>query len=242
MKEPILEVRNIAKKISGKPILQGLSFSLHEGEIVGLLGHNGAGKTTAFYSTIGLVRPDEGEIFFQGENITKMPMYKRALLGIGYLSQEPSLFRSLTVEENILCVLETLKKTKEEKKLLLEQALEELHISHLAKKKTQVLSGGEKRRVEIARALVRSPKVLLLDEPFANIDPITIQDVKNLAQMLRSKGIAIFITDHNAREIFTLVDRSYLMASGQIIAAGGVSALLENPRVQELYLGKNFSL
>ncbi len=241
-KETLLEVTQISKSYQSKSVLNDLSFSINQGEIVGLLGHNGAGKTTAFYITMGLIKPDQGAIYFQGLDITKLPIHKRALLGIGYLSQEPSIFRSLTVEENLLSILETLDLTPSNKKKRLDNLLQEMNLTHLAKKKAQLLSGGEKRRTEIARTLVRSPSLILLDEPFANIDPKTISDLKKMILQLKHKGISILITDHNAREIFSLADRSYLLASGHILASGSTQDLLHNEDVRHTYLGHDFAL
>lgn len=242
MKEPLLQVSHIKKKYDDRPILDDLSFFIMPGEVVGLLGHNGAGKTTAFYITIGLIRQDEGSIFFHGKDISRMPVHKRARMGMGYLAQEPSIFRSLTVEENILCILQTLSLSKAEQKSRLEKTLLEMNLSHLAKKKTPLLSGGEKRRVEIARALVMNPSFLLLDEPFANIDPITIHEVKKMILALKQRGISVFITDHNAREIFSFVDRSYLISQGKLLASGTAAELLANADARQTYLGSEFSL
>jgi lipopolysaccharide export system ATP-binding protein len=203
---------------------------------------SGYWDTTAFYITIGLIKPDHGTIIFQNSDITKLPIHKRAALGIGYLSQEPSIFRSLTVEENLLCILETLNLSPGEKKIRLDHHLEEMNLTHLAKRKAYVLSGGEKRRVEVARALIRNPKLLLLDEPFANIDPKTISDLKKIILMLKNKGISILITDHNAREIFSLASRSYLIASGEILASGTTPELLNSELARGSYLGSDFTL
>jgi lipopolysaccharide export system ATP-binding protein len=238
----LLEVKNLKKFYAGKAVVNDLCFSIEEGEIVGLLGPNGAGKTTAFYMTIGLIRPDEGDVFFQGQKITHLPIHKRALLGLGYLSQEPSIFRQLSVEDNILAILETLSLPREEKNKRLQELLQELHLEPLRKKKALALSGGERRRLEITRALVRSPSLLLLDEPFANIDPLAIQDVKKLIQHLKQKKISVLITDHNAREIFSIVDRSYLMQEGQVMIAGSPSDLVKSKEARRCYLGEDFTL
>jgi len=238
----ILEARNLSKTYSGKKVVNGLSFSVNEGEIIGLLGPNGAGKTTAFYMTIGLVKPDSGQVFLHGRDVTSYPVFKRAKMGMGCLAQEPSVFRQLTVEQNILCILETLPLSKKERKDRLEELLEELHLRSLAKKRAVTLSGGERRRLEITRALVTNPKILLLDEPFANIDPITIHDVKQMIRHLKEKGISILITDHNAREISSIVDRSFLIQEGQVTLAGTVLELLEDERARTTYFGENFRL
>lgn len=242
MNKPILNVQNLAKSYGGKNVVNGLSFHVGQGEVVGLLGPNGAGKTTAFYMTIGLISPDKGDIFFQSENVTKLPIHKRASMGMGYLAQEPSIFRSLTVEENILCILETLPISKKERAKRLEVLLHELHLEKHAKKKATSLSGGERRRLEITRALVTEPTLLLLDEPFANIDPIAVHDVKQLIKLLKSKGISILITDHNAREIFSIVDRSYLVREGKILLSGTVDELLQNQEARTCYFGEDFRL
>lgn len=240
--EFILRVKDLNKSYKKFPILQNLSFEIKRGEVVGLLGHNGAGKSTAFSITIGLLRQDSGEIFFKDEEISNLPVHKRAQKGIGFLAQEPSVFESLTVEENILCILESLPISKEEMYKRLKQALDEMNISDHAKKKGHMLSGGEKRRVEIARALITKPQLLLLDEPFANIDPITISEVKHLIHMLKNRGIAVLVTDHNAREIFSIVDRSYIISQGKILASGTTKELIHNESVRASYLGESFAM
>lgn len=236
----LLEVKNLVKRYSGKAVVNGLSFSIEPGEIVGLLGPNGAGKTTAFYMTIGLIKPDEGRVFFKGQNITNLPIHKRASLGFGYLAQEPSIFRTLTVEENILCILETL--PIRDKQTRLNTLLQELHLDHLRHKKAITLSGGERRRLEITRALVTQPSLLLLDEPFANIDPLAVADVKHLIRLLKQKEISILITDHNAREIFSIVDRSYLVQEGKVLLSGSTDDLLNDPQARKSYFGDEFRL
>jgi lipopolysaccharide export system ATP-binding protein len=240
--EPILRLEEIKKAYGDRKILKSLSFSIHPGEIVGLLGPNGAGKTTAFYMTIGLIKPDGGKILFESKDITDIPIHERAKMGIGYLAQEPSIFRGMSVEENIFCILQTLNLTLKEQKDRLEELLEELHLSHLRKSKAALLSGGERRRLEITRCLVTNPKLLLLDEPFANVDPITVSDLKNMIKMLKNKGISVLITDHNAKEIFSIVDRSYLIMDGKVIASGKVEDLIANPDAKNRYLGPEFSL
>ncbi|MBN2478714.1 MAG: LPS export ABC transporter ATP-binding protein [Parachlamydiales bacterium] len=240
--KPLLEVRNLEKQYSSKPIVNKLNFDVKEQEIVGLLGPNGAGKTTAFYITIGLIKSDGGKIFFKGKEISDLSIHKRAKLGMGYLAQEPSVFRHLTVEENLLCILETLDLDKKEKKIKLESLLSELNLTHLKDKKAISLSGGERRRLEITRALIREPTLLLLDEPFANIDPIAIQDVKKLIKLLKKKGIGILITDHNAREIFSIVDRAYIMQDGKVMLSGEVKDLIKNKDAKKHYLGDDFCL
>lgn len=236
----LLEVKNLVKRFNGKPVVNGLSFNVQPGEVVGLLGPNGAGKTTAFYMTIGLIHPDEGEVYFKGQNITSFPIHKRAKLGFGYLAQEPSIFRSLSVEDNILCILETLPIPNRKERL--DALLHELHLEHLRKKTASSLSGGERRRLEITRALVTQPSLLLLDEPFANIDPLAVADVKHLIHLLKEKGISVLITDHNAREIFSIVDRSYLVQEGKVLLSGPTEALINDPQARKTYLGEDFRL
>ncbi len=240
--ELCFEVIDLVKSYSGKTVVNGLSFNVKKGEVVGLLGPNGAGKTTAFYMAVGLIQPDGGKVLFNGVDVTNKPIHKRALMGMGYLAQEPSVFRSLTVEENILCILEGLVSSKVERKKRLEELLEELHLTRLAKKKAGALSGGERRRLEITRALITSPSFLLLDEPFANIDPISVHELKELIRILANKNISILITDHNAREIFTIVDRSYIVSEGRVLLSGCVNTLLNDPEARRIYLGSEFSL
>ncbi len=238
----ILEVKNLVKKYRNKAVVNQLSFSVGKGEVVGLLGPNGAGKTTAFYMTIGLIAPDGGEICFNGVNVTRLPIHERARLGMGYLAQEPSIFRELTVAENILMILETLPLSRKEREGRLKQLLSELHLEKLSTKKAGSLSGGERRRLEITRALVTQPTLLLLDEPFANIDPLAVNDVKQMIRHLKQLGISILITDHNAREIFSIVDRSYLVRDGSVMISGSVQALLQNKEARSSYFGENFRL
>ena len=238
----LLEVRNLVKTYQGKPVVNYLSFHINPGEAVGLLGPNGAGKTTAFYMTIGMIRPDEGEVFFKGINITHLPMHRRAKMGIGYLAQEPSVFRHLSVEENILCILETVPLKKQERMERLDQLLGELHLEKLRKKKAAALSGGERRRLEITRSLVTQPSLLLLDEPFANVDPLAISDLKNLIRHLLQKGISVLITDHNAREIFSIVHRSYLVQEGHVLKEGTVDELVNDRQARLSYFGEEFKL
>lgn len=237
----ILETRNLKKSYNGKAVVNGLTFNIAPGEIVGLLGPNGAGKTTAFYMTIGLIRPDSGSVFFQGEDITRLPVHKRSKLGMGYLAQEPSIFRGLTVEQNILCILETLPLTKKEQRLRLDSLLHELNLTQMAKKKASTLSGGERRRLEIARTLVTNPTLLLLDEPFANIDPITVFDVKQMIRHLKSLNISVLITDHNAREITSIVDRAYLIQKGAVSLSGTTKELLASEHARTTYFGEDFT-
>ncbi len=238
----ILEVKNLEKSYGGRKVVDGLNFSVDVGEVVGLLGPNGAGKTTAFYMTIGLIRPDSGQVLFNGTDVTHMPLHKRARMGMGYLAQEPSLFRTLTVEENILCILETLPLSKQQREERLQELLAELHLTPLRQKRASTLSGGERRRLEITRALVTHPTFLLLDEPFANIDPLAVQEVKTLIRHLAKKKISVLITDHNAREIFSIVDRSYLIRAGRAMLSGTTHDLLTNAEARRVYFGEDFSL
>jgi lipopolysaccharide export system ATP-binding protein len=207
-----------------------------------LLGPNGAGKTTSFYMVVGLVKPDHGRIILDGKDVTRMPMYRRAQNGIGYLAQEPSVFRKLTVAENLMAVLETMDLSGLERRDRMNGLLDELGIAHLADSKAYTLSGGERRRVEIARALTLSPKFILLDEPFAGIDPLAVQDIQGIIQMLRAKGIGILITDHNVRETLAITDRAYIISEGKIIEAGTPAEITASPRVREFYLGESFKL
>lgn len=238
----ILKVQNMTKSYGGKSVVSGLSFQVREGEVVGLLGPNGAGKTTAFYMTIGLIEPASGTVYFKNRDVTGLPMHERARLGMGYLAQEPSIFRQMTVEENILCILETLPLSSEQRRAKLQELLAELHLEKLAKHKAVSLSGGERRRLEITRALVTEPSLLLLDEPFANIDPLAVIDVKKMIRHLKQKGISILITDHNAREIFSIADRSYLIQEGKVLLSGSVNELLENKEARSSYFGEDFRL
>lgn len=238
----VLDVQEIVKIYGGRRVVNGLSFQVGQGEIVGLLGPNGAGKTTAFYMTVGLICPDAGKVVFNQQDVTQFPMHKRARMGMGYLAQEPSVFRNLTVEQNILCILENLSLSRQERKARLAELLEELHLTPLAKKRAVELSGGERRRLEITRALVTNPTFLMLDEPFANIDPISVHEVKQMVRHLANRGISILITDHNAREIFSVVDRSYLVREGKVMISGTVDDLVNDEETRRTYLGREFSL
>ncbi|MGA8164220.1 MAG: LPS export ABC transporter ATP-binding protein [Waddliaceae bacterium] len=239
---PILDVFHLVKAYRGRRVVDHLSFHVGEGEIVGLLGPNGAGKTTAFYMTVGLIRPDAGHVVFKHRDVSRLPMHQRARMGMGYLAQEPSVFRNLTVEQNISCILENLSLTKKERTKRLGELLEELHLKPLAKKRAIELSGGERRRLEITRALVTQPTFLMLDEPFANIDPLSVQEVKEIIHHLSRKGIGILITDHNAREIFSVVHRSYLIREGKVLLSGSVEELVNNEEARRTYLGNDFRL
>jgi len=219
-----------------------VSFEVHQGEIVGLLGPNGAGKTTSFYMVVGLVKPDEGDVYLNDVNITKLPMYKRAQMGIGYLPQEASIFRKLSVEDNIKAVLEMTKMTRAEQHKKAEELLEELRLTHVRKSPGDVLSGGERRRTEIARALAVDPKFMLLDEPFAGIDPIAVEDIQTIVARLKFKNIGILITDHNVQETLSITDRAYLLFEGKILKSGSAEELAADEQVRKVYLGRHFEL
>ena len=237
-----LEAKKLEKSYRGRKVVKGVSFQVKHGEVVGLLGPNGAGKTTSFYMVVGLVKPDHGRVVLEGKDIARMPMYQRARNGIGYLAQEPSVFRKLTVAQNLMAVLETLRLSDLERKDRRDGLLAELGIAHLADSKAYTLSGGERRRVEIARALTLSPTFILLDEPFAGIDPLAVQDIQGIISMLKSKGIGILITDHNVRETLAITDRAYIINDGKIIEAGTPADITASPRVREFYLGESFKL
>lgn len=237
-----LHVVSIAKTYDSRAVLRDVSLSVHRGEVVGLLGPNGAGKTTCFYSIMGLVLPDHGRIMLDGLNITKLPMYRRAGLGLGYLPQETSIFRGLTVEENIMAVLEVVIPDTDERRARLDQLLDEFSITRLRKAPALALSGGERRRVEIARALAAAPSIMLLDEPFAGIDPISIADIRDLVAHLKDKDIGVLITDHNVRETLDIVDRACIIYDGKVLFEGTPAALVADPQVRRVYLGEHFSL
>ncbi len=238
----ILRADGLVKVYGGRKVVDGVSLEVRVGEIVGLLGQNGAGKTTTFYMIMGLIRPDGGKVFLDGTDVTSFPMHKRARMGLGYLSQEPSTFRKLTVEENIRAILETLDYTKEQVEEETKRLLEDLGIEHLRRSKAYSLSGGERRRLEIARALVTKPRFMLLDEPFSGIDPIAVQDIQGIVVGLRQKGIGLLITDHNVRETLSITDRSYIMADGKVLISGRPEDLVRNQLAREVYLGERFSL
>ena len=238
----LLETKQLIKTYKGRTVVNNVSINVSRGEIVGLLGPNGAGKTTTFYMVVGVIRPDSGHIYFRGEDITNLPMYQRARLGIGYLSQEPSIFRKLTVEENVMAILETLDISQAERKRRLERLLEELDISYLAKNKAYTLSGGERRRLEITRALVTNPSLILLDEPFSGVDPIAVFEVQKILQKLKAQGLSILLTDHSVRETLSITDRSYLLCDGRIEVSGTSKFLASDAKARELYLGEKFTL
>src|SRR3954454_18902865 len=237
-----LEVRSIAKSYDRRAVLHDVSLEVHRGEVVGLLGPNGAGKTTCFYSVMGLVKPDSGRIHLDGQDITELPMYRRAILGLGYLPQETSIFRGMTVEQNILAVLEVTQPDRAARRARLEQLLGEFGLTALRDSAAMSLSGGERRRCEIARALSAQPTIMLLDEPFAGIDPISIADIRELVRELKSRGIGVLITDHNVRETLDIVDRACIIYDGQVLFAGTPDALVADPEVRRLYLGESFAL
>ena len=238
----LLEINNLVKSYSGRAVVKGVSLSVRRGEIVGLLGPNGAGKTTTFYMIVGIVAPDKGSILFDNQDLTNLPIHVRAHYGVGYLSQEPSVFRRLTVEENIMAVLETLSLTRRQRLARLEELLKELRIAHLRKSKAYTLSGGEMRRLEITRALVTNPSFLLLDEPFSGIDPIVVGEAKQIIDDLRRKGIGILLTDHNVRETLSITDRAYLIAEGKILISGTSHDLINSAEARAIYLGKDFRM
>jgi len=238
----LLEARDLLKRYKGRTTVNNVSFYLKRGEVVGLLGPNGAGKTTTFRMIIGLIKPEGGEIYLNGTRITHLPMYKRANLGISYLSQESSIFRKLNVEQNIMAILETLDLDSEERKLQLEMLLDELNLTDLAKYEADILSGGERRRVEITRALVISPSFILLDEPFVGIDPKAVIGIQNIINKLKKKGIGVLITDHNVRETLTITDRAYIMYDGKVLISGTTDDLIKDSRAKDLYLGESFRM
>ena len=240
--ERSLRTESLVKTFRGRTVVAGVSISLEAGEVVGLLGPNGAGKTTTFYMVLGLLKPDRGKVMLNGEDITELPVYKRARRGLGFLSQEPSIFRKLTVEQNLMAILEILDLTKSERQHRLESLLRELDLTHLAKSKAYTLSGGERRRAEITRSLVTAPHFMLMDEPFAGIDPIAVADIQSIIARLKEKGIGVLVTDHNVRETLQIVDRAYLIYEGQVLVSGTARELASDERAKEIYLGKQFSL
>ena len=238
----ILRADNIVKKYGKRTVVKGVSFDVKQGEIVGLLGPNGAGKTTSFYQVVGLVQPNSGDVYLDDKNITKLPMYKRAQMGIGYLPQVVSVFRKLSVEDNISAILEMMPLSKEEQKSRLEELIDEFSLGHVRKNLGHNLSGGEKRRTEIARALASNPNFILLDEPFAGVDPIAVEDIQAIVAKLKKKNIGILITDHNVQETLSITDRAYLLFEGEILKAGTAEELAADEQVRRVYLGQNFEL
>lgn len=238
----LLETRGLVKSYNGRKVVDGLSISIRRSEVVGLLGPNGAGKTTTFYMAVGVVTPDEGQIIFDQEDITKKPIHERCRLGMGYLAQEASTFRKLTVAENIMAILETLNIGPRERDRRLASLLQELKIAHLSKSKAYTLSGGERRRLEITRALVTNPSFILLDEPFSGIDPIVVAEAQEIIRDLKSRGLGILLTDHNVRETLSITDRAYLVADGKVLISGNADALINDPKARKIYLGEKFSM
>ena len=237
-----LYTHNIQKTYKGRSVVDGVSIEVNQGEIVGLLGPNGAGKTTSFYVIVGLVRPNEGAVFLDEIDITKIPMYKRAQMGIGYLPQEVSVFRKLSVEDNIMAILEMTDLKKADRKIKLEKLLNEFNLTNVRKNRGDKLSGGEKRRTEIARALATDPKFILLDEPFAGVDPIAVEDIQKIISELKNRNIGVLITDHNVQETLSITDRAYLLFEGRILKSGTAEVLAADEQVRRLYLGQNFIL
>ena len=237
-----LYTQNIQKTYKGRSVVDGVSIEVNQGEIVGLLGPNGAGKTTSFYVIVGLVRPNEGAVFLDEIDITKIPMYKRAQMGIGYLPQEVSVFRKLSIEDNIMAILEMTDLNKADRKIKLEKLLNEFNLTNVRKNRGDKLSGGEKRRTEIARALATDPKFILLDEPFAGVDPIAVEDIQKIISELKNRNIGVLITDHNVQETLSITDRAYLLFEGRILKSGTAEVLAADEQVRRLYLGQNFIL
>ncbi len=237
-----LSVKNLMKSYNGRKVVKDVSFEVEQGEIVGLLGPNGAGKTTSFYMTVGLIKPNGGNIYLDNKEITNYPMYKRAQSGIGYLAQEASVFRKLSIEDNILSVLQMTKLSKKEQEDKMESLIEEFGLNHIRKNRGDLLSGGERRRTEIARALATDPSFILLDEPFAGVDPVAVEDIQKIVAKLTKKNIGILITDHNVQETLAITDRTYLMFEGSILKAGNPEILANDKMVRKVYLGQNFEL
>ena len=240
--QDVLEIFNIGKKYKKRSVLRNVSLHVRKGEAVGLLGPNGAGKTTCFYCVTGLITPDYGDIYIGGEDITNMPMYKRAKMGIGYLPQEASIFRTLSVEDNIKAILQVVEEDESKRETTLDELLNEFSIAHLRKSPALALSGGERRRLEIARALASRPRFILLDEPLAGIDPIAVNDIRSLVSQLKNRGLGVLITDHNVRETLDIIDRAYILHSGSVLMEGTPDEIVKNEEVRKVYLGDNFSL
>lgn len=238
----LIHTEDLIKTYNGRTVVNKINIEIRRGEIVGLLGPNGAGKTTTFHMIVGLINPDKGEVFFGTRKITKLPMYKRARFGIGYLSQETSTFRKLSVQENIMAILETMHIPRKQRRQRLESLLEELNITHLAKNKAYTLSGGERRRLEITRALVTNPAFILLDEPFSGVDPIAVFEVQQIITHLKSRGMGILLTDHSVRETLSITDRSYIMSEGKILISGTSEELINDAKARQIYLGEKFTM
>ena len=242
METPDLIVEGLVKRYKKRCVVNGVNLNVRKGEIVGLLGPNGAGKTTTFYMIVGLVRPDEGKIIFQGKEITRHPVYRRARAGLGYLAQEPSIFRRLTVAQNVMAILETLDLNSKQRKQRLGELLDWLDLTKVADQKAYTLSGGERRKLEITRALVRDPAILMLDEPFAGVDPLAVLDIQQIIRDLKARGLGVVITDHNVRETLAVVDRAYLLYDGKVLCEGTSDFLVNDPTVKQRYLGQEFKL
>ncbi|MBE6368781.1 MAG: LPS export ABC transporter ATP-binding protein [Lentisphaerae bacterium] len=240
--ELLIQADGLFKSYHGRCVVKGMSLTVHAGEVVGLLGPNGAGKTTSFYMVMGLIKPDSGMLSFRGYDITHVPMYKRARMGMGYLAQEPSIFRKLTVQQNIMAILETLAISRKERKERCEQLLDDLGLTHLAYQKAMTLSGGERRRLEITRAMVTNPSFLMLDEPFSGVDPKAVYEVQQIIRKLQKRNMGILITDHNVRETLSVVDRAYLMAHGEVMLEGSSDYLVNSEEAREVYLGPSFTM
>ena len=238
----ILRTSHLFKKYKGRAVVNDVSIEVKQGEIVGLLGPNGAGKTTSFYMTVGLIKPEKGDVFLNDQNITSLPMYQRAKMGIGYLPQEASIFRQMSIEDNIAAVLEMTDLSKSEQKEKLESLIEEFRLGHVRKSMGNVLSGGERRRTEIARALATDPDFILLDEPFAGIDPIAVEDIQKIVIQLKDRNIGVLITDHNVQETLSIIERAYLLFEGKVLKAGTAEELSQDEQVRKVYLGQNFEL
>ena len=236
----ILDAIGLVKAYHGKRVVKDVNIKVHRGEVVGLLGPNGAGKTTSFYMIMGLIKPDEGSVIFENEDISRLPMYKRARRGMGYLAQDPSIFRKLTVRENIMAILETMEMSRKDRKERCDYLLDELELTSLSHQKAMTLSGGERRRLEITRALVTNPSFIMLDEPFSGVDPIAVYDVQQIIGQLKDRNLAILITDHNVRETLACVDRAYLMAEGEVLCNGDSDFLVNDEKAREVYLGPKF--
>lgn len=237
-----LEAVELVKRYRGREVVRGVSLRVRCGEIVGILGPNGAGKTTTFHMIVGLVRPDSGRVLFRGRDITRLPVFQRARMGLGYLAQEPSVFRKLTVEDNIMAILETLEMTPAARRARLQELLRDLRLETVARQRAYTLSGGERRKLEIARALVRRPVIMMLDEPFSGVDPLAVSDIQQIIRGLRDRGLGIVVTDHNVRETLAIVDRAYLIYDGQVLREGSSEFLINDPAARELYLGRGFRM
>ena len=237
-----LEARSLVKRYKGRTVVNGVSVHVNCGEIVGILGPNGAGKTTSFYMIVGLVKPDDGAVFFQGKDVTGLPVYRRARMGLGYLAQEASVFRKLSVEDNVMAILESMDMTKAERKARLDELLADLRLTHVAKQMAYTLSGGERRKLEIARALVRRPTILMLDEPFSGVDPLAVHDIQQIVIGLRDRGLGVVITDHNVRETLAVVNRAYLICEGKVLREGTSDFLINDPEAKKVYLGAGFRM